>query len=81
MSALEKYNINESNCNGVLSRLYSERDRISRTIDKVIVYSGGTYPEDLDKEYQDICDEISEICNYRSTHDCLLEGDPGFSYC
>ena len=32
MSAIEIYNINKNNCNGVLSRLYKERDRISQNI-------------------------------------------------
>ena len=79
MSAIEIYNINKNNCNGVLSRLYKERDRISQNIDRCIsVGADTTY---LENSYNKLCDHIYEICKWRSENPgCLLEGDPGFSY-
>lgn len=79
LDAIKLYNVNKNNCNGVLSRLYKERDRISLKIDKAI--SSGNNPISLEIAYEVICNEISQICKWRDENPgCLLEGDPGFSY-
>lgn len=78
MSTIEKYNINTNNCNGILKRLYQSRDKIGTMIDKYIVMGRNT--KDIESEYIKICNDISDICNWRSSHPgCLLEGDLGYS--
>lgn len=78
MDAVKRYNITEKNCNGVLSRLYNQRDAIGARIDKLI--SMGRDVSSTESDYDSICSDINEICNWRRDHDCLLEGDPVFSY-
>ena len=68
--------ITESNCNFHLTRLYKQRDRISTNIDRVIVAGGD--PINLEKQHDNICDEIDAFLKFRRNHKCLLEGDPGY---
>ena len=72
---VEKYNINEDNCNPTLTHLYSERDKCSARIDKLICM--GYDPAKAEAEYDFYCEVISELCNWRRSHDCKLEGDTG----
>ena len=73
------YTITEKNCNGILTILYRERDKISEHISRVEAM--GKDPIVLNRQYDEICDQIEEACEFRRHHDCLLEGDPGFSFC
>lgn len=73
------YNINEANCNGILTRLYRERDKISKTIDLAISKGDDIAQEMYEKKYHEMVDDIDAICEYRKHHECLLEGDPGYS--
>lgn len=77
-SAIVVYKITEKNCNGVLSRLYQRRDTISKRIDRMM--SIDLPFQELEQEYNKIVDDIEEICEWRKTHNCLLEGDKGFSF-
>ena len=75
----KKYNLCVENCNGILTRLYNDRDKIGELIDKLINHGFDTTPAEA--EYDDICEDIRLICNWRNNHpDCLLEGDPGFRW-
>ena len=72
-SYVEKLHINEANCNPTLTQLYIKRDNIGNNISKAEAY-------DLDatrlyNDYNEIVDCIEEICRWRSTHNCALEGD------
>lgn len=73
------YNINEANCNGVLKRLYNERDTYSRVISLATEKGDDIAVELYDRKYQEAVDDIVAICRYRDKHECLLEGDPGYS--
>ena len=73
------YTITEKNCNGILTVLYKERDKISERISQN--EWKGLDTTILEKQYNDICDQIDEACEFRRHHNCLLEGDPGFSFC
>ena len=77
-NVIEVYNVTEKNCNGVLSRLYQRRDTISKRIDRMM--SIDLPFQELEQEYNKLVDDIEEICKWRETHDCLLEGDKGFSF-
>lgn len=77
MTAVEKYHICLENCNGILTNLYKKRDAIGHRIDTLMMRGYST--EDSEKEYDEIVDEIDEICFWRKSHPgCLLEGDPGY---
>ena len=69
-------NISESNCNARLTALYDIRDRIGNRIDKLIVMGYNT--EAAEEEHDIVCDIISKLCDFRRTHNCLLEGDKGY---
>lgn len=66
--------VSANNANYHLENLYERRDRISSRISSATVSELDTYM----KEYQTICDIIEKICRFRSHHDCLLKGDPGY---
>lgn len=66
--------ITTSNCNYHLSRLYRERDQISSNIDRLV----GRDTSKLEEEYDQICNLIDSFLQFRRSHDCLLEGDPGY---
>ena len=73
MSYVEKLKINEANCNPTLTQLYIKRDMIGKQISNAEM-------ADLDcsrlyNSYNEIVDCIDEICRWRRTHDCALEGD------
>ena len=78
MSAIEKYNICEENCNGILTRLYKKRDNISERISRAIVNNIAS--EALEEMYNNLVNDIEEICIWRTHHDCLIEGDAGFRF-
>ncbi len=72
-----KYNLTERNCNFILSKLYEKRDRISSSLDKYMML--GLDIDPLNSQYQNLVDDIDQICRWRSDHPgCLLEGDPGY---
>ena len=76
MSAIEMYKVNLNNCNGVLTKLYNSRDDISRRIDKTTDVNKRSMLEVL---YEQTCEEIAEICEWRREHPgCLLQGDDGY---
>lgn len=76
MSAIEMYKVNLNNCNGVLTKLYNSRDDISRRIDKATDNNKRLMLEVL---YEQTCEEIAEICDWRREHSgCLLQGDDGY---
>ena len=55
------YTITEKNCNGILTVLYKERDKIS---EKISQYEWkGLDTTILEKQYNDICDQIDEACD------------------
>ena len=56
-------------------------EELYHAIEKKITEAG--YPRSISGEavYNDICDQIDEACEFRRHHNCLLEGDPGFSFC
>jgi hypothetical protein len=68
--------VTTSNCNYWLTYYYKKRDRISKRISTLC--SRGYSTEALEKHYDRICEIISELCDFRRNHDCLLEGDPGY---
>ena len=70
--------ITESNCNYWLSNLYRTRDHISKRISAAVVREDHEYEAELEQEYQFTCDEIERFLEFRRTHECLLEGDPGY---
>lgn len=75
----KKYNLCIENCNGILTVLYKKRDKISERISHLI--SHGYDPVSSEAEYDNICEDIHHICNWRREHPgCLLEGDPGFRW-
>ena len=71
-------NVNEKNCNGRLSRLYKMRDDTSISIDNAIERANTIQENYFSKQYDEICKAINKLCEYRNSHDCLLEGDPGY---
>ena len=68
--------VNERNCNARLSALYKTREAVSNRIAKLCAQ--GCDITALEAEYAEIVDCINELCEFRKTHDCLIEGDPGF---
>lgn len=76
MSAIEMYKVNLNNCNGVLTRLYRNRDEISHRIDMT---QDANVKSMLELLYGQTCDEIMEISEWRREHSgCLLAGDDGY---
>lgn len=69
-------NITEENCNGRLTHLYKLRDKISQDISDKTGMGADTSIEE--KSYNDIVDIIDELCAFRRSHKCLIEGDPGY---
>lgn len=68
--------LNERNCNGRLSSLYKMRDRQSATISRMA--ASGVDCSSAEYAYDNICDTIDELLEFRRHHDCLLEGDYGY---
>ena len=75
---IDKFEVNESNCNAVLNHLYNERNKISNSIDKLISLGYSTIH--AEEEYDKLCKIIEDVCAYRRFHDCALEGDKNYSY-
>ena len=70
------YEISERNANFVLTNLYKERDYIGHRMDKFI--TDPVRYHELEEHYDEIVNTISEVCNFRRTHNCLLEGDKDY---
>ena len=70
---VESLGINEANCNNTLTKLYAIRDEISSLIDKYLWQGKDT--SSLEALYDERCDVIEEICNWRRGKNCALEGD------
>ena len=70
--------VTEKNCNGILTILYRERDKISERISRIEAM--GQDPIVLNRQYDEICDQIDDLLEFRRNHNCLTEGDPGFSF-
>ena len=73
MSRVESLGINEANCNATLTKLYAMRDEIGHLIDQYIVKGYST--EELEHLYDERVDLIEEICDWRRSHNCAIEGD------
>ena len=74
MVRIEK--LTEANCNSVLNKLYKRRDLLSFYYDTLIMTGKDT--SDIDIQYNQIVDDINEICAWRRWNNCLLEGDDGY---
>lgn len=70
--------LNEKNCNARLTHLYNTRDKTSNDVDSAILDGDLDKMNSYEKKYFDICAVIDELIKFRYTHDCLLEGDPGY---
>lgn len=70
-------NLTERNCNAKIEKLQILQNDISRRY-RIRYNNGITSVEDLDEEYGRTCDVMRELCSFRSSHNCLLRGDPGF---
>ena len=71
-------NITENNCNYYLKKLYKENELIGTRIDKAIATGQLDFADELQKEYENNHDLISELIAFRNDHDCLIEGDSGY---
>ena len=72
-----KKEVTSNNVNYFLDKLYKERDKIGEEIDKCLWKGYST--ESLENTYQEICDTIEYLCNFRRKCDyCALEGDPEY---
>lgn len=78
--------LSERNCNGRIDIARKEQDRISRMIDDAMFNCGDSLRNeshqyhDLVNLYHNIQDTIEKLCIFRRSHDCLIEGDPGYQY-
>lgn len=71
--------VNEKNTNWILSMLYVLRDRVSILISSYESIQGANCQlAHWSFKYNEIINDIEEVCIYRRYHECLLEGDDGF---
>ena len=75
--------LSTNNCNGRLSALYEERDRIGRLIDHQFDLPLGfeiiqAKIDELDEQYDKVCEVISQLCVFRRVHNCSIQGDPEY---
>lgn len=81
---MDKYNmytkdLSPNNVNFRLTDLYKKRDKIGEQIDKYMIKGYST--EEIEHEYEVICDVIKELCDFRNTcGDCALEGDHEYGF-
>ena len=66
-----------------LTALYNERDRIGRLMDHQFDLPLGfeiiqAKIDELDEQYNKVCDVISQLCDFRRVHDCPIQGDPEY---
>lgn len=68
--------LNECNCNARIDRLTDIQNRIGKIIDKLIMRE--IFESEYDNLYDFSCDIMDKLCEYRRTHKCLIQGDPGY---
>jgi hypothetical protein len=67
-----------TNCNYWLSRFYKDIEDIGRKIDKAIIEDNKSDYEKYNNEFEETYDIQSKFLEFRSNHNCLIEGDEGY---
>lgn len=71
--------VNENNTNYILSMLYTLRDRVSIVISSYEWIQGANLQVDYwSSKYDEIVDDIEELCEFRRYHNCLTIGEGGY---
>lgn len=72
-------NLTPNNCNFRIKLLYELRDAISKKISQMEAAGASQqFKDHLEFNYQVICHIICKLCDYRSEHECALEGDKNY---
>lgn len=72
------FKVTEQNCNALIIHFTEKREVVEKKI--VSLIANGEDITFTELEYNQYCNIIENLCFFRTTHNCLIEGDPGFEY-